>query len=162
MCLDLGIPTHQARLPSCSWLEYTCPVTRLLAILLLALPGIAGLGVGGDGKQSNGHSCGHSGCQEVVVNVSCCGEVTEEQICPTSGGPCECSVSPIPDRKPRPDAPLPRSDRESLTAVTAAPPDVVSMTEPEPESSRDSVLSFSLLSGLSHNEIQALLGVWRT
>lgn len=137
-------------------------MTRLLAILLLALPGIAGLGVGAYGEQTNGHSCGHSGCGEVVVTVSCCGEVTEEQFCPSSGGPCECAASPIPDRGPRPDAPLPLSDRQSLTAVTAAPVSVVSMTEPELEPSRGSVLSFSLLSGLSHNEIQALLGIWRT
>ncbi|MBZ0171411.1 MAG: hypothetical protein K8E66_03435 [Phycisphaerales bacterium] len=137
-------------------------MTRFLAILLLALPGIAGLGGGPASGRTNGHSCGHSGCQDVVVKVSCCGEVIEEQFCPSSGGPCQCSAAPIPDREPRPDAPLPRSDRESLTAVTAAPGGVVSMAEPELESSGDSFLSFGLLSGLSHNEIQSLLGVWRT
>lgn len=78
-----------------------------------------------------------------------------------SRGPCQCGVSPVPDPHPVPDAPLPNSGRDSLVAAPTLPTGLVPIIEPEAEPARGSMASVSLLARLTHNEIQALLGIWR-
>jgi len=70
----------------------------------------------------------------------------------------------MPDENPAPvpPAPLPRTDRDSLTAVIEPQPDLLDSPEMDGETVRITAATFSLLQGRSHNEIQALLGVWRT
>lgn len=79
-----------------------------------------------------------------------------------SDGPCECGVSPVQDPQPVPHAPSPKTDRESLTAVRASPITVETLLETEAIPLRSPPDALSLLSGLTHNEIQALLCIWRT
>lgn len=79
-----------------------------------------------------------------------------------SGGPCQCGVSPLPDQQPTPHTPLPRTDRESVTAVPRQPIQFVPEADAERGSPTCPAGHQSLLAGLTHNEIQALLGIWRT
>jgi len=79
-----------------------------------------------------------------------------------SGGACTCDVSPTRDRQPGPDTPLPRSDRESLTAVPARSIAVETIVFSERGLIRASSVTAGLLADLTHNEVRALLGIWRT
>ncbi len=101
---------------------------------------------------------------------------------PLSGGPCECAATcccggaavshcatgPVavcmcntePDVPERAPAPLPR-DGQELTPVLAPSPIGVVAALPEPTSSVMRAAA-AIRPHLSHNEIQALLGVWRT
>jgi len=136
-------------------------VIRLLVILLLATSGILRFPLVAGGSHGD---CGHQACAtEIATTPGCCeSETLASDFCPMSGGPCQCGVAPLPGQQPAPDAPLPKSDRDSVTAVPAPPIGV----EPEVDPQRRSVIPatgpLSLLAGLTHNEIQALLGIWRT
>lgn len=79
-----------------------------------------------------------------------------------SGGACTCAVSPGPDRQPIPNAPLPRSESDSLTAVPPSPSAVPWPSHPATEPVRSVPLSVGLFEGFTHNEVQAILGIWRT
>jgi hypothetical protein len=137
-------------------------MTRFLSILLLAIAGIPVFGSGlvlGGGQD---HACGHVGCNEVVVEATCCSEPTEPAFCPASGGACQCGVAPLPDPQPRPDAPLPGSQRDQIvTAAQAAVRPVPILSAPATHP-RVIAARLSLLAGMTHNDIQAFLGTWRT
>ncbi len=135
---------------------------RFLAILTILSAGFPGLGLRSVGGHAGENGCGHSGCGQVIIETTCCGEPTEREYCPMSGGPCRCAQAPTHDSQPQPEAPRPRSDRDSLVARISAPPRVVWVTQPEGERSSNTGDAHGLLAGRTHNEIQALLGVWRT
>lgn len=79
-----------------------------------------------------------------------------------SGGPCTCAAAPMPDRQPRPDAPLPRTDRDSITGLPNGPPQITPVIEPDNATPTMASLVTSLRAGKTHNEVQALLGIWIT
>lgn len=131
---------------------------RLIAIVFLVTTGNFGFLRGGSSVHGD---CGHPACSPQVEELACCNEPPPaDDYCPMSDGPCECGVSPLPDPQPVPHAP--KTDRESLTAVRASPMTVETLLEAEAVSLRSPPDALSLLSGLSHNEIQALLCIWRT
>lgn len=134
---------------------------RLLAILLLATSGMLRFPLAAGGVHGD---CGHKACATDAVKTSgCCeSETLAPDFCPMSGGPCQCGVAPLPDRQPAPDAPLPKTDRDSVTAVPAPPIRVEFEIVSQRNSSGWSLSPLSLLARLTHNEIQALLGIWRT
>lgn len=133
---------------------------RLMTILILLTAGLPRLGVGFAGGQD---ACGESACHQPVVQMSCCGsDPGDDGFCPMSNGPCECTAAPAPDPEPKPEAPLPRSDRDSVTGVPNGPPQVVPVVDPDSDSPTIASLVLALTAGKSHNEIQALLGIWRT
>lgn len=139
-------------------------MTRLLAIVVFVLAGLPGLGVGmlGALAPESGHQCQESGCHVVAVEASCCSEGVEEPYCPMSGGPCECVAAPLPDPQPRPETPLPGLDRDQI--VTAPRPALQPIPILTAAATRPCVLATrpSLLAGMTHNDIQAFLGTWRT
>lgn len=136
------------------------PMFRFLAILILLA---SGMPVAGAGAAPERHSCGDVGCHAPVVRVSCCGdEVIAESVCASSGGACTCDASPVPDREPEPEAPLPLPVRDTLTHLPNAPPSIRSIVEPGRSSASPGGLVPSLTAGRSHNQVQSLLGVWRT
>lgn len=137
---------------------------RLITILTLIFAAIPGLGVGLASGQAlgPGHACSSSGCHEVVIETSCCGESAEVSVCPMSGGPCTCAAAPMPDRQPRPDAPLPRTDRDSITGLPNGPTQITPVIEPDNATPTMASLVASLRAGKTHNEVQALLGIWIT
>ena len=113
-------------------------------------------------SRAPGHSHAEPGCCVRVETTSCCGESVIESVCSKSGGECRCVAMPDENPAPVPPAPLPRTDRDSLTAVIEPQPDLLDSPEMDGETVRFTAATFSLLQGRSHNEIQALLGVWRT
>ena len=102
---------------------------RLVVILLLATTGLLRFPHAAGGAHG---ACAHPGCAiEIETRSGCCDlRPAAAEFCPMSGGPCQCGVSPRPDPQPNPDAPLPRTDRDSLTAVPAPPIRVESWAEP--------------------------------
>ncbi len=68
----------------------------------------------------------------------------------------------MPDRQPRPDAPLPRTDRDSVTVLTNGPAQITPVIEPDDATPAMASLVVSPCAGKTHNEVQALLGIWQT
>ncbi|RNC80994.1 MAG: hypothetical protein ED559_04105 [Phycisphaera sp.] len=135
-------------------------MTRVLAILILVATGLPRLGVGLAGGQDH---CGEFACHQPVVQVDCCGsEMVEEAYCPMSNGSCECIAAPASDPEPKPEAPLLRSDRDTITGMPNGPPQVMPVAEPDTATPKVASLVLALTAGKSHNEIQALLGIWQT
>lgn len=131
---------------------------RYLAILILAI-GQLPLGLIPGGQRSE---FGQVGCSVAAEAPSCCGfEDVSGDSCPMSGGPCECSISPGPQPQPAPLAPLSKTERDSLTAVRPPSIGIQALVEREAGCAPSSAVSLNLLVGLTHNEVQALLGIWR-
>lgn len=134
---------------------------RLLVILLLATSGILRFPLAAGGSHGD---CGHQACAtEIATTPGCCeSETLAPDFCPMSDGPCECGFAPLPDQQPAPDAPLPKTDRDSVTAVPASPIRVESEIDLQQRSPIAAAHPLSILADLTHNEIQALLCIWRT
>jgi len=79
-----------------------------------------------------------------------------------SEGPCRCGISPAPAPKPLPDAPLPRPERDSVIGLPNGPPTGTPVIEPDDATPEMASLVFGLRADNTHNEVQALLGVWQT
>lgn len=160
-------PEYASANPGCiarSTPEYSSAVIRLLAIMVFVFGGLPGLGIGMLGAlvPDRGHQCQESGCHVAVVETSCCLEEIDQDYCITSAGPCQCGVAPLPNPKPRPDAPISGPDRDRIvTAPRAAlqPVPILSAAATHP---RVVAARLSLLAGMTHNDIQAFLGTWRT
>lgn len=106
--------------------------------------------------------CVETLCCTTVERVTCCGEKTIERVCGITGGDCVCASSSSDAPLPAPNAPMPRNERENLAATS--PPSsygvalACSADAPRPLFA----LSESRLAGITHNRVQAILGVWRT
>jgi hypothetical protein len=79
-----------------------------------------------------------------------------------SDGPCQCGISPTPVPERLPDAPLPQTDRDSVTGLLNDPSKFTPVIEPEDTTPSMASLVVGLRAGKTHNEVQALLGVWQT
>jgi len=170
MCVEMGtivlcVPFVKEPKPG-----YGYPsMIRILAILVLVASGLPRLGTGFAAGQDR---CGESACHVPVVKVSCCGEPIppadsdfgcgSDAFCPMSEGPCRCGISPTPAPEPLPDAPLPRTDRDSITGLPNGPPKITPVIEPDDTTPSMASLVVGLRAGKTHNEVQALLGVWQT
>lgn len=106
--------------------------------------------------------CTATSCCTTVERVSCCGERIVEQVCGKSGGACHCASAPTDSPDPRPEAPQPRTERETLVAVPSPPVHGVAYTDADCAHQSLFAAGESRLAGKTHNEIQALLGIWRT
>lgn len=142
---------------------------RIFAILVLVASGLPRLGMGFAAGQDH---CGETSCHMSSVEVSCYGEPIPaadsdfccggDAFCPMSGGPCRCGVSPTPAPERLPDAPLPRTDRDSVMGLPNGPPKITPVIEPEIATPSVASLVIGLRAGKTHNEVQAILGVWQT
>lgn len=142
---------------------------RILAILVLVASGLPRLGMSFAAGQSH---CGETACHGLAIEVHCCGEPIpavesdsccgSDAFCTMSGGPCQCGVSPTQAPERLPDAPLPRTDRDSVTGLPNGPPKITPVIEPEIATPSVASLVIGLRVGKTHNEVQALLGVWQT
>lgn len=79
-----------------------------------------------------------------------------------SNGPCECVAAPASNPEPMPDVPMPRSERDTLTALPQGPPRATPVLGPDQTSLSIAGRSRPRTAGKTHNEIRALLGIWRT
>lgn len=138
---------------------------QIFIIMALVIAGFFGVNASLDGLpgwEPQSGTCQGQACSVGIVRTTCCGEAIEESYCPMSEGPCQCSS--VPDRSPKrlPDAPLPRSDRDSLTAVPQTQGAVVVWLPSAPRVSARLRRSTVACGDLTHNEIQAQLGIWHT
>lgn len=142
---------------------------RFCAILILVVSGLPRLGV----DFAPGHDRGReTTCHVVMVETNCCGHpipvdfsdfrCESDAFCPMSKGPCQCGISPAPAPKRLPDAPLPRTDRDSVTGLPNGPPKITPAIETDDTTPLMASLVVGLRAGKTHNEVQALLGVWQT
>lgn len=136
-------------------------MVRILAILLLAASGL--VRSGGSAAAAHAEECTHVACVAPQADTGCCGEPAPgSSYCPMSEGPCRCGISPAPAPKPLPDAPLPRTERDSVTGLPNGPPTITPVIEPDDTTPSMASLVVGLRAGKTHNEVQALLGVWQT
>ena len=135
-------------------------LVRLLLILAFAWQPL--IFWGGAGHAVPAEFCTASSCCTTVERVSCCGERVVEQVCGKAGGACHCASAPTDVPNPRPEAPQPRSERETLVAVPSPPVQGVTYTEADGAARPKFATDESRLANKTHNEIQALLGIWRT
>lgn len=143
---------------------------RTIAILVLLTASLPGLGTGFAAGQDH---CDETVCDTPAVEVmSCCEKPVpaagsdfgcgSDAFCPMSEGPCRCGISPTPDPERLPDAPLPRNDRDSVTGLPNGPPKIIPVIERADTTPSMTSLVVGLRGGNTHNEVQALLGVWQT
>ena len=141
---------------------------RILTILILLLAGLPRVDIGMIGS-SAGHDCNEMVCQQpVIASSGCCDEPApvvdmDDDYCPMSGGECRCGVTPEDDRSPTPKSPFQRSESRITLGLTG------SSTEAPSWSSSAGIehgVVTDLVDGLAslrtHNETQALLGIWQT
>ena len=143
---------------------------RILTILILLFAGLPRVGTGMIGVigSSAEHECAEMVCQQpVIAPTSCCDEqapvIDMDEYCPMSGGPCQCGVAPDDDRTPNPKAPLQRSDSQITLGLAKTSVELPRWNTPA-EAGRavatDQVVGLASLR--THNETQALLGIWQT
>lgn len=133
---------------------------RLLIILALLgqvlLPWVSGV------PSASPSGCVATPCCITVERVTCCGERVVEQVCGMTGGECHCGAAPSDTPRRVPQIPQPRNEREAFVGIPGPDSRIVTPVQGEPNRrvTRSGVLC--LLSGKTHGEIRAFLGVWRT
>lgn len=144
---------------------------RILTILIFILAGLPRVGIDMI-EASFGHDCSEMVCQHTEIEPpmsECCDEPAPvlaviDEYCSMSGGDCRCGVSPDNDHAPGPKAPLQRSDTQLTLGLSATG----SVEVPSWAVASDYGLAgiAGLIDGLAslrtHNQTQALLGIWRT
>ncbi len=140
---------------------------RLLAILTLILAASPRLGVAAVEPQSQQPPCETLACCEPVVVETCCGQTIEvvpatHASCPITGGSCACMAQPTEDSQPAVPAPMPRVGSDLMLAANAARSREVVTTERVLAIRRAETTLAALRANRTHNEAQALLGIWQT
>ena len=139
---------------------------HLILFIATSLLGIRGMDSLWSSSQSGApvmgsDPCVMMGCHEVIVEVSCCGTETVSTYCAMSNGPCTCGVKPIQDHSPDEPLPLPSRDRDSMQMVRGPPTSIQFITTELPTRLISIARTGSIRAGFSHNQAQALLGVWQ-
>ncbi|MCR9075568.1 MAG: hypothetical protein NXI07_05965 [bacterium] len=144
-------------------------MTRWLTLILfsigvlhasrIALPGGTG--------QDCATSCASHTVPEIEQDPSCCPlgdakmQAPSGEYCAMSNGPCTCGMKPIDDRSPNEPLPLPSRDRDSLQMVRGPPASIRIIITELPTRLISIARTGSIRAGFSHNQAQALLGVWQ-
>lgn len=140
---------------------------RILTISILLLAGLLRVDIGVIGVL-DGHDCTEMVChQPVIASSGCCDEpaqaVDMDEYCPMSGGECRCGVTPDDDHTPRPKAPHQRSDSLFMLGLFESSAEIPSW---DISASIEHGVMADLVDGQAslrtHNETQALLGIWQT
>ncbi len=114
--------------------------------------------------------CGSHEAPQVVVTPSCCPSQSTEtkstqsqsdEYCPMSNGPCTCGISSNDDHAPDAPMPAPQRERQSVQMMRGPPLTIQIINTDTPKRLIPVALTGSIRSGFTHNQIQAILGVWR-
>ena len=99
--------------------------------------------------------CADTACCGRVETTTCCGERTAESVCHMTGGTCLCGI----ESGDIPVAPAPGEDRVEVTTLAAMPAGLAArlLGAERP----DAAAPLEASPARTHNEVQALLGVWR-
>lgn len=96
-----------------------------------------------------------------VQAAGCCPLNVADDYCPMSGGPCVCGLAPSPDQPRHDPVPMPQRERDTVQMVRAPPPvgRPVGFVLTSPH--LGALTQHDYLAGFTHNQTQAILGVWR-
>jgi len=137
-------------------------LTRLWLILLLVWLPMPVRSVGPAGSELASSPCDAArSCCHTVARTTCCGEKVVERLCNKTGGQCPCA-EPGNTPGPRPETPLSQTQRDLVVAVPVAPGGIVRLTIDEGRHRPHGASDDGPNASLTHNELRALLGVWRT
>ncbi|MBO6739199.1 MAG: hypothetical protein JJ916_05000 [Phycisphaerales bacterium] len=78
-----------------------------------------------------------------------------------SNGPCTCGITPDDAPAPAEPMPMPSRDRDSMPMTRAPPASIQLITTELPTRLLSIARMGSIRAGFSHNQAQALLGVWQ-
>lgn len=101
-------------------------------------------------------------CSVKISQSDCCDSAPKASSCHKVVTRCGCEIRPSDQPERAPDAPMPRPDRDTLVAIQICGPPVRASTETETESVNPAADSNSRYTNKTHNEIRAILGIWRT
>jgi hypothetical protein len=144
-------------------------MTRWITLILFSIGVLHASGISlprGMGDDCATMCASHTKPQVEVVS-SCCplgDALTQSQsddYCPMSGGPCTCGVSPDQDHQPTEPMPMPQRDRDTLQMVRAPPVGIHVIELRTPQRLTAVGMIDAIRSGFTHNQLQALLGIWR-
>lgn len=140
-------------------------MTRWITLILFSLGVLHASGISlPSGMSDCATLCGsHERVAQPPVS-SCCPlgdtQTQDDDYCPMSGGPCTCGLSPSDDTTPQEPMPAPQRDRDSLQ-MDRAPP--ISLRTIPLDIARIPLRSLrvgALHALVSHNQLQAILGIW--
>jgi len=114
------------------------------------------------GRSGPSQECAPASCCTTIETVSCCGESVIERVCGKTGGECLCASAPTDVPTPGREAPHPRNDRETIVAAPVTASRIFALWHGDAGHRALSASHAALLGGKSHNQVRALLGVWRT
>ncbi|MCB9847545.1 MAG: hypothetical protein H6814_03930 [Phycisphaeraceae bacterium] len=107
-------------------------------------------------------SCAAPSCCAPVVERTCCGERIVRPVCGMTGGECHCAAAPLENPAEPLQAPLPRTDRDySIPAIVLV---ATLTTAPGADACHRFTIDAAAprIGGRSHQQSQALRGIWRT
>ena len=132
---------------------------KLFAILVLLIPAIRSGGAILD--LATGLSNDTMPCCKVVEVKTCCGEVIVEKVCETTGTEvCHCMDKPKDPPEPLPTPIMPTSISDLMFSIPEIGELIVWDISAEPAKLDFAADEFGQLTP-SHNETQAILGIWR-
>lgn len=144
-------------------------MTRWLTLILFSLGVLHATGI--SLPERAGHDCAticaaHE-LSQIQPEPSCCPlgdgmtQAPTNDYCPMSNGPCACGLSPNDAPSPTEPMPMPSRDRDTLQMTRAPPASLIIITTDLPTRLTTIARTGSIRAGFSHNQAQALLGVWR-
>lgn len=144
-------------------------MTRWFALILFSLSIIhaAGISWTKGTHASCDQICGSHTLVEVALAPSCCplsdamAHAPADDYCPMSNGPCTCGITPDDAPAPTEPMPMPSRDRDSMPMTRAPPASIELITAELPTRLLSIARTGSILAGFSHNQAQALLGIWQ-
>lgn len=101
-------------------------------------------------------------CSAMVAETSCCVTAPPASHCPPPTDPCHCSLQPDETPDESPDAPLPRSDRDSIVTILSRVIAITPIASDETQADAPRTGVYFLHSNNTHNQVQAYLGIWQT
>jgi hypothetical protein len=144
-------------------------MTRWLTLILFSFGVLHAAGI--SLPREAGHDCAtlcgsHEPVQAKPVS-SCCplsdamAQAPAHDYCPVSNGPCTCGITPDDAPAPAEPMPIPSRDRDSLPMTRATPASIQLITAELPTRLLSIARTGSIRAGFSHNQTQALLGIWQ-
>lgn len=109
-----------------------------------------------------GEPAGSSSCSIPAPQSTCCDPAPKAKACHSIASGCGCEIRPTEQPQRAPEAPLPRPDRDSLVAIQITGPPLREQAETDAASTHLATQSDSRYANKTHNEIRAILGIWRT
>lgn len=103
-----------------------------------------------------------SSCSVPALLSNCCDAAPKAPTCHSIASGCGCEIRPAEQPQRAPEAPLPRPDRDTLVAIQICGPPVREQIETDATSILFATQSDSRYANKTHNEIRAILGIWRT